>query len=364
MKMQKRRSLASTVRLSLLAGAGALGWAAIGASGASAAEVPADSGLLGSVTGVVEPATAPVTSTMSALTAPLHEVSARAFPVSTGSQPQVQNLPVLSDVAALVPQLTSQPAGTVLTPVTRIVDGVVAEVPVVQSVIPAGTVTGVTAPVVGTVDDVVGGVAQPVMDVVAPVVDVIDPVVDVVLPVPELASPAPVVPGPAPITDILPDLEQPASVPTSASPSASSEVSGADIDARPAEPSSGIASDTASAGGAGTGGKADGVAVLRAFLPMQDTFSAAIPAGIFSVAVLPGVVGAAQAGQEIPGLPAVPLSTTSVLSSMTGTGSAAPLIALGGASFLIFLLLAGVGRHSAGSVLPSSPSFDPGSSPD
>lgn len=360
MKMQKRRSLATSVRLSLLAGAGALGWIAFGASGASAAEVPSDAGLLGSVTGAVE-SSSPVSSTLFAIVDPLSTTKAEGLPAAGTTSSLSGTVPLVSDLAAQVPHLTSQPTGTILTPVTSLVDEVVAEVPIVESVIPAGTVTEVTTPVVDAVDGTVGGVAEPVLEVVAPVVGIIDPVVDVVVPVPGIDAAIPVVPLPSPVAEVLPDVPS-ADVPGDSGPEAASPAAAADptaADRTPggsaiAAPSEGLMPDA----GEGVAARSSGTGfAVHAFVTIADA----------SVdVVVPAVVaGVARMAHDLPELPAAPLASwAGTLSSMTGAGTGGPFAAIGGAALLVFLALVRAGLRGASAGLPAGPTFDPGSSPD
>lgn len=360
MKMRKRRSLATSVRVSLLAGAGALGWVAFGASGASAADLPAERGLLGSVTDVVETTAAPALAAVTEPAAPLV--------AATGLQ-QTRVLPLVDDVAARVPQLLSEPVGSVLTPVTTTVDGTLAQVPVIGQIIPTGTVTGITTPVTGIVDGAVGGVVEPVLGVVAPVTEIVAPVVEV-LPVPVAVPPiavlpitdpaSPVVNAPVAVVPQTPVATEPVeavAVPAPALPDAGPAqipVTGAvdsilapnSIEARPA---------LGAAGSLPTylvPATPESTVIERLVEPLTSAAGATLTA---LVASTDGTSGA---------LPTVLSSFSGGTSSMTGAGSAAPLAALSAGAFLVVLLLTGRRGHPANADLPSGPSFDPGSSPD
>jgi hypothetical protein len=389
MTATKRQSLAATLRLSLLAGAGALGWIALGATGASAAEVPATSGLLGSVSDVVGAVSAPAGSIVNAVVDPLGETTAGIAASSGSTGPLLQSVPLVPGVEARVPQLLTQPAGTVLSPVTSVVDGVVNRVPVVHHVVPAGTVTHVTTPVGTAVDGLVGGVTQPVMDVVAPVVDVIHPVAGVVDPVVDIAAPVVDVAGPpadglAPVVDVvqpvvegaLPTPESTPSVvapvpapaldedvvPGEAMPVTATEARGsvASLDAqmvsgpRPTASGGPVAATNVDE-------SASAIAVGLARFAAQVPELAVAPQTL-AVSVLTTVV---LSEQEAPQPPATPVVLAGgALSSMTSAGSAAPLAALGAAAFLVFMMITGrIGREATGA-LPASPCYDPGSSPD
>ncbi|WP_104180182.1 hypothetical protein [Arthrobacter sp. B0490] len=337
MTAHKRRSLSTTLRLSLLTGVGALGWMAVGASGAAAVETPRDAGLLDSVAGVVEPAGTPA---VSALTDP---------------RPLLPDLPVVPELAAHVPQLLGQPAGTVLVPVTSAVDELVVQIPVIHDLIPAGTVTQVTSPVVGVVDGTVGGVTEPVLDIVTPVTEPLAPVLDAV-PVPDVVAPVPNVVGPvqdvaAPVVDAV---SGPAVAPVSGGDTAvdlsddGSGVAAVPTTSRPVAPASSDVSPEPATRGANLAS----VTLMPAVGGIVD-------------AVVPARAGVALVAADLPDLPGTPFAAFStVLASMTSSGSAAPLAALAAAGLLVFILVSGRACRSAAAGLPTSPSYDPGSSPD
>lgn len=357
MKMRKRRSLATSVRLSLLVGAGALGWMALGASGASAADLPAERGLLGSVTDVVETTAAPALAAVTEPAAPLV--------AATGLQ-QTPVLPLVSDVAARVPQLLSEPVGSVLSPVTTTVDRTLAQVPVVGQIVPTGTVTGITTPVTGIVDGAVGGVVEPVLGVVAPVTDIVAPVVEA-LPVPVAVPPVAVLPSPvvtAPVA-VVPQAPVPAepveavAVPEPAVPTAGSAQTPVtrDASADPAQAASRIATPAA------IGAIGSLPADLVPSAPVSTVLERLVEP-LTSVAGATLTAWVASTDETSGALPTVLSSFSGGTSSMTGAGSAAPLAALAAAAFLVVLLLTGRRGHPANADLPSGPSFDPGSSPD
>ncbi|MDQ0733916.1 hypothetical protein [Arthrobacter agilis] len=362
MKMQKRRSLATTLRLSILTGVGALGWMALGASGASAAEAPHDAGLLDSVVGVVDSASAPA---VSALSKPLSAVAGPGPSASTAPRPLLGGLPVAPDLVAQLPQVLGQPARTVLVPVTSTVDDLVAQVPIVRSVVPAGTVTDVTSPVVGIVDGTVGGVTTPVLEAVAPVTEAISPVVDVVVPLPDLVPPVEAV---VPLPDAVAPVAQPVAPALDGAPET------AVVPVAPA-PVDDVIPDSSKGAVGGVAHKTP-----RSTSPVLSDGGfdlAARTAGLTSGLLLPAIAGGtaeaaapvlatiAQATPAVPDFPAAPLAGSStVLASMTGGGVSAPLAALVGTALLVFILLSGRAARSAAAGLPTSPSFDPGSSPD
>ncbi|WP_422391464.1 hypothetical protein [Arthrobacter sp. N1] len=357
MKMRKRRSLATSVRLSLLVGAGALGWMALGASGASAADLPAERGLLGSVTDVVETTAAPALAAVTEPAAPLV--------AATGLQ-QTPVLPLVGDVAARVPQLLSEPVGSVLSPVTTTVDRTLAQVPVVGQIVPTGTVSGITTPVTGIVDGAVGGVVEPVLGVVAPVTDIVAPVVEA-LPVPVAVPPVAVLPSPvvtAPVA-VVPQAPVPAepveavAVPEPAVPTAGSAQTPVtrDASADPAQAASRIATPAA------IGAIGSLPADLVPSAPVSTVLERLVEP-LTSVAGATLTAWVASTDETSGALPTVLSSFSGGTSSMTGAGSAAPLAALAAAAFLVVLLLTGRRGHPANADLPSGPSFDPGSSPD
>ncbi len=424
MTASKRQSLAATLRLSLFGGAGALGWIALGATGASAAEVPATSGLLGSVSDVVGAVSAPASSVVDAVADPLGEATASVAAPAGSTDPLVGSIPLVSGLEARVPQLLSHPAGTVLPPVTSVVDGVVARVPVVHHVVPAGTVTHVTAPVVGAVDDAVAGVTPPVVDAVAPVVDVVQPVVGVVSPVVDVVSPvvdavAPVVDVVSPVVDVagppadvvipvvgavepvvevagppadvvipvveavepvvevaLPAAEDVAAgvapvpapslaegiLPGEALPMAPTQARspGASLETQPAAAPRSTVAGALVASSS-LSQEAAGVAVGMARFAAQAPELAVAPNAVAVAVLTTAVLGI----QEVPHLPVTPVALSGgALSFMTSAGSSAPLATLGAAALLVVTMITGRVRREAAGSLPAAPCFDPGSSPD
>ena len=149
----------------LLAGAATLTWLTL--SSTSATADPADSGsLLGGVTASVSSLAAPVTST----------------------------LPSLSDVAPPTPS-ASTPSGLLQPAVgtlTGTADQVVAAVPVVNTVVPAGTVSAVAVPVAVVADDAAAGVVETLAPPLVEAVPVLEPVVQPLSDLVTGASPLPV----------------------------------------------------------------------------------------------------------------------------------------------------------------------------
>ncbi|HKU02075.1 MAG TPA: hypothetical protein VJQ80_04630 [Arthrobacter sp.] len=120
-------------------------------SSAAAADAGTDSAsLLGSLT-----------SSASSLT---HDLAATVAPVPAGS--------------ASGPAATAGLLQPVVTPVSGLADNLVAAVPVVDQVVPAGTVSGVSDPLVEMADTVAAGVAQDLTAPAAEALPVLQPVSD------------------------------------------------------------------------------------------------------------------------------------------------------------------------------------------
>lgn len=356
--MHKRRSLATTLRLSLLTGAGALGWMVLGAAGASAADLPDDPGLLGTLSGVVDSAGTPVASVASSVTDPLQSVASAVVPGPDASQTLLGDLPLLPELVAHVPQLAAQPTGTVLPPVTSLVDDVVAGVPIVQSLVPAGTATHVTTPVIGLADGALGGLTEPVLGVVAPVAEAIDPVIGVVVPVAEVADPVVDVgvPGgeaiPAGVEPVPAVVDAAQNLPASAADAPSGSSGALDVQGAPGGMAAVIETNR-------SGTDASGVTAIK------NVLQASVTAVSLDAVVLPVLSGIAPIPQVLPELPGAPFTASAgALSSMTAAGTGAPLAALGGVALLMYMLMTGRGGLPARADLPCGPSYDPGSFPD
>lgn len=202
------RSAAAALRVSLLSGCGALGLLALSA-GAATADDGAVQGLLGSVAPVVESVAAPVEPLVQGLTAPVQnltqDVAAPVDPMLTTSSPAPASSGLLGGVPQLVGTLDLSDA---VAPITGVVDSTLAQVPIVNQVVPSGTTTAVTQPLLQSVDSAVAPVLPsveqvltPVVGVIAPVVGVVDPAIGVVEPV---VDPITGVSEPlAPITGVL-----------------------------------------------------------------------------------------------------------------------------------------------------------------
>jgi len=171
--MAKARSPWRALRPFLLAGAVTATWLALSASAATADSSHDSGSLLGGVT-------------------------------STVSSPAA---PLIGGVAPILDAAPSAPSATgVLQPVVGSVastaDHLIAAVPVVNSVVPAGTVTSVAVPVAAVVDMAAGGLLETVTPPLVEAVPVLEPVlqpvvhlVDATVPPLPLALPEPAVDG-------------------------------------------------------------------------------------------------------------------------------------------------------------------------
>lgn len=158
--MAKVRSPWRALRPLLLAGAVTATWLALSASAATADSSRDSGSLLGGPTSSVSSLTA------SSLTAPL---TSAVSPILEAASPAPSPTGLLQPVVGSV-------AGSA--------DQLIAAVPVVKSMVPAGTVTAVAAPVAAAVDaaadDLVETVAPPLADAAPVLAPVLNPVVDLV----------------------------------------------------------------------------------------------------------------------------------------------------------------------------------------
>lgn len=171
------RAAAATLRVSLLGAGGALGLLALSAGTASADN--GEHGLLGSLAPALESVVAPVDPLVHNLTGPLTLASDAGAP--SGGSGLIGSAPLIGEDLSVA---------AALTPVTRTVDATLAQVPVVNSLVPSGTATSLTQPLLAGVDSAVAPLHEaltPVVTaldpVVSPVADVLDPVVDQLAPV-------------------------------------------------------------------------------------------------------------------------------------------------------------------------------------
>jgi hypothetical protein len=296
----------------LLAGAATLTWLTLSSTAATADSSDARS-LLGGVTSSISSIAAPVTNTLPALP----PVQPAAPPAST---PPGLLQPLVGPLAATTDQL-------------------VAAVPVVNTVVPAETVSGVAAPVAVVADDAATGVVETVAPPLVEAVPVLEPVVQ---PVSDLVTGA----SPLPVT--LPSVPDAGSIPPdSASVLAESPLSANEVaTATDAEQLLGVAGKTANG------------------FP-------ALPAALAGTSGSPAVPTTAVRSAD-PALPMTddpsPYAALGGPSSGAGSG-ASPTGPSGSAAWLndvdLELLLpenypvSGSSDHA-----PSPVSFDPGSSPD
>jgi hypothetical protein len=317
----------------LLAGAAATAWLTFSAPAASADTASDSASLLGSVS-------SSVTSVTDAAVNPVEDVLAAAVSGVGSGAP--------ADDAVLAAQPSSAKPGSLLQPLagaaTGTVDYLIEAVPVVNEIVPSGTVGAVASPVTAAADGVVTGIADEVLPIAGDALPVLDPVVE---PVGDILTGV----GPLPGTVVpIPDLPVPdiaaaedtatASIAPAGVPPVSADASSArDLPAAPAISSSVMSKSAApfQAYGPGTLQTAPAQAgVLEDPLPLDGT-------------------------PNPTALPAVPGSGSG--SSQSHSGGA------GGAAWLsVFHLgvpLTGVLPVSG--PLQSAPapvSFDPGSSPD
>ncbi|WP_258805196.1 hypothetical protein [Pseudarthrobacter sp. NS4] len=316
--MGEARSPWRALRPVLLAGAAAVSWLTLSSTAASA-DTLSDTASLGGG----------VTSSVSSITDKL------AGPVSAVQAPD----PAVSQPSNLLQPLAA--------PVTKLTDSVVSSVPVVTHVVPAGTVSAVSAPMAGVAD----GAAAAVVEVVVPPVTedlpvlepVLEPVADLGTGTAALPVPLPELPGTA-VTEELPEIaaDTPASNRTEAAGSPSPEAPAAATTLTEASDVPGAPSDSAGeAAFAGTSERSRSASALTD----QDA----------------GRPGAADPSPDHAPSPAVP-----------GSGSGSTASSAGSPGFTAWLspfdfnlpftrpVLAGEALEHA----PSPVSFDPGSSPD
>ncbi len=304
-------SLWRTLRPTLLAGAAALTWLTVSSTAASADTLPEPSSLLGSVTSSV---------------ASVGEALPTLSPgVESGRMP------------ASVPTGLLQPAAA---PLAGAVDSLITSVPVVNHVVPANTVSAVTAPVTAVADNVAVGAIGAVVSPLTEAVPVLEPVVQ---PITDLVGGIPPLPG---------DLPEPPQLP--AAPNAEPTAESTGISDGTAAPES----IPASAGSV----TAEDPELAAAPATSEPAYFASYPtSGVNPIAVV-GEQTVPSGGSPYPAhAPAPPVSGGgSSTASGTGSGPAAWLDA-----FSLQLPLAGnslVGEYSKHA--PSPVFFDPGSSPD
>lgn len=337
MVVRVRRSIASALRVSLISACGALGWLALSATAATADD-GGESNLLGTVTSVVEPLTATTQSSIRNVTSPVATAVEAAVPAILGSE-----APKLRELPDLVGNLD---ASETIVPVTGLVDSTLAQVPVVNRILPSDPTTAVTQPVLETVDSTVAPVLPPVQQVLTPVVDAVEPAVKpvsgVVDPIltptfPDAAPPAPAVPG-----DPVP-------------PSATA------IDS--AESSPAAAAIEAAVSPSGHAGN------WLASLPTPKALPGSYHPGSYLQSEQSTMRAGPQPGSSAPQPTGDPLGVPGTPPA-TGTASAGSLVS-GGTSAADAPFLLSFNPSAAGSpqpgyspALPQGPAFEPGSTPD
>ncbi|MDQ0826801.1 hypothetical protein QFZ60_002974 [Arthrobacter sp. B2I5] len=305
----------------ILAGAAAVTWLTLSSTGASADSGPDSSSLFGNVT-----------SSVSSL---------------------------VQDVAGSVSPAAPRPAAgpglvqPVVTPVSGLADNLIAAVTVVDQVVPAGTVSAVSAPVVELADSVTTSVAQVVVAPAADALPVLEPVLQPVsdlltgtapLPLPLPDPPVGAVPVDLP-AGVIPDSAAAQSAAVETLPEASETAAEADVDA--GSPDSGQVT------GGNPGSEASGVSVLAGTSGPRTAVS--VPAAPDYEEPLP--VDQAPLPAQVP-------------SPASGAGSGGSSGSLSGAA--AWLSPFGFGFERPGAVpaieasehAPAPVSFDPGSSPD
>lgn len=194
----------------LLTVAGATGaWIILGSTAASAADAPADHGILDGLTATVKTVTAPVNTVVT------KAVAAKAVaPVAAATAAPVTA--VVTQVVTPVVQPVAQVVAPVVAPVTQaaapVVKDVVAVVaPAVKAT--ANAVAPAVKPVIDAVQPVLDSVqpvldaAQSIVDAVRPVIDSLDPVIDAIGPV--IDSLDPVVDTLDPVVDLPVEIDVP-----------------------------------------------------------------------------------------------------------------------------------------------------------
>jgi len=308
----------------ILAGAAAVSWLTLSSTAASADSGPDSSSLLGSVTSSVSSLAQDVAATVSP-----------AAPTSTAGPATGPGL--------LQPVVTS---------VSGVADNLIAAVPVVDQVIPAGTVSTVSAPVVGLADNVTAGVAQVVVAPAAEAVPALEPVLQPVSDLLTGAAPLPL-PLPDPPVGAVP-VDLPAGVIPDSAPA-----QGAAVETLPDVPETAPEPDVAGSAAAGqdTGGnpgsEASSVTVLAGTSGPRTAVS--VPADPAYEHPLP--VGPAPLPAQVP----APASGAGSGGSSSGPSGAVAWLTPFGFGFERPGLVPAIG---ASEHAPAPVSFDPGSSPD
>jgi hypothetical protein len=315
-RVGESRSPWRALRPVLLAGAAAFTWLTFSATSASADLLPDTSSLLGGVT----------SSTQS--------VTENLVPVVPA--PPVQG-PAAPPAAGLLQPVAEQ--------VSTVADNLVASVPVVNQVVPAGTVTAISEPVAQIADGATSAVVETVVPPVVATLPVLEPVVQPV---------ADVVTGAAPLPVPVPELPEVAS----AEPAADV------LQAVPAD--TGIESAVADAAFAGDLSLEAAPALFAAATPGTDTTTlagaSAVPPGGQALPAMSGDQPETTDGSPHPvQVPAAPGSGSGSGASSAGSGGSTAWLN----TFNFNIPDAGpVRAGEASEHAPAPVSFDPGSSPD
>ena len=294
----------------LLAGAATLTWLTLSSTAATADSADAGA-LLGGVTSSVSSLATPLASTLPDA-APMHH---QAAPSSGLLQPVVGTL-----------------ADTT--------DQLITAVPIVNDVVPAGTVSAVAVPVAVVADEAAAGLVETVAPPLVEAVPILEPVVQ---PVSDLVT------GTVPLPDPLP------SVPDSGSVTSDS---------------AGIPNEGDSLADPGTAGNPTGINLEEPFGAGSTGSAGFLASPVAALAETSSSLGAPTTAATEPALPLAggPPPAPSVPSSGAGSG-ASPSGSSGSAAWLndldIELQFPGSFPVSGSSEhAPSPVSFDPGSSPD
>lgn len=316
-RVGESRSPWRALRPVLLAGAAAFTWLTFSATSASADLLPDTSSLLGGVT----------SSTQS--------VTENLVPVVPA--PPVQG-PAAPPAAGLLQPVAEQ--------VSTVADNLVASVPVVNQVVPAGTVTAISEPVAqiadGATSAVVETVVPPVVEALPVLEPVVQPVADVVTGTVPLPVPVPELPEVASAEELAPDVLQ--AVPAD---------SGSESAVTDAAPAGDLSLDAAPALFAAATPGTDATTLAGAF---------AVPPGGQALPAMSGDQPETTDGSPHPvQVPAAPGSGSGSGASSAGSGGSTAWLN----TFNFNIPDAGpVRAGEASEHAPAPVSFDPGSSPD
>lgn len=338
--MQSQHKAWAFLRPVLLAAAAATSWVALTAGAASADQGSSRDPLLGSVGSSLISVTGHVTD----------QAKDVLEPVKAGLGGGLAKEPAAT-VASLVPTPSVAP---VFQDVTSLTDQALQSLPMVNKVLPAGTVPAVLDPVASTadhvVDSTVGGTVVPVTEAVLTPLDPVLAPVTGVIPVP------PAAPAEPPGLPVIPELIDPAGVIAAPAPLPAPEV--------PAAEGSAPVSDSAPAAVQPPTG------INAPAAPSAHDFSLAAAGQHHSPAPAAATVAAASeelpvpAPGHIPGEPLVgtPASTTGGAGTSGGNGPAGPAWL---SSHSFHFPAAGTAAVDGRLLTAPAPvSFDPGSSPD